>query len=248
MLCRQAALGQKKEGAGDWDSSGVKADSPDIVRDTAAAIRKRGKYLQAQLRVDEGTECYLTPVVKALLAICKCYKGREWGWIDAENVTDSLRATLLLLGLEGKGTFTHADWSEAWNIAFHFDEVSCIEPHASRLFLSIAALHIVMHTCTLPTAVDSLHDLVLAYKHCICKGSWANSALGQTGTDKLKGQVLLSPSCVQDLKKFLASKNLAYMIAKGGQLFRSCTNTMETWCMYQLDGLTSCSISNHVSS
>ena len=112
MLCRQAALGQKKEGAGDWDSSGVKADSPDIVRDTAAAIRKRGKYLQAQLRVDEGTECYLTPVVKALLAICKCYKGREWGWIDADNVTDSLRATLLLLGLEGKGTFTHADWSE----------------------------------------------------------------------------------------------------------------------------------------
>ena len=90
MLCRQAALGQKKEGAGDWDSSGVKADSPDIVRDTAAAIRKRGKYLQAQLRVDEGTECYLTPIVKALLAICKCYKGRESGWIDADNVTEVL--------------------------------------------------------------------------------------------------------------------------------------------------------------
>ena len=72
--------------------------------------------------------------------------------------------------------------------------------------------------------------------------------MGQTGTDKLKQQVLLSPSCVQDLKKFLASKNLACMIGKGGQLFRSCTNTMETWCMYQLDGLTSCSISNHVSS
>ena len=30
------------------------------------------------------------------------------------------------------------------------------------------------------------------------------------GTDGLKGQVLLSPSRVQDLKKFLASKNLAY--------------------------------------
>ncbi|DBA97149.1 hypothetical protein WJX77_003424 [Trebouxia sp. C0004] len=59
------------------------------------------------------------------------YKGREWGWIDAENVTDSLRATLLLLGVEGKETFTHADWSEAWkkesyklwNIAFAFDEM-----------------------------------------------------------------------------------------------------------------------------
>ena len=177
MLCRQAALGQKKEGAGDWDSSGVKPDSPEAVRDTAAAIRKRGKYLPAQLGVGEGTECYQTPVVKALLTIRKCYKRREWGWIDAENVTDSLCATLLLLGLEGKGTFTHADWSEAWKVAFPFDEVSCIEPRASRLFLSTAALHSVMHTCTLPTAVDSLHALVLAYKHCICKGSWADGAL-----------------------------------------------------------------------
>ncbi|DBA97150.1 TPA: hypothetical protein ACH3X1_014916 [Trebouxia sp. C0004] len=49
-LKRQATLGQKKEGAGDWDPSGVKPDSPDIVRDTATAIRKRGRYLQAQLR------------------------------------------------------------------------------------------------------------------------------------------------------------------------------------------------------
>ena len=49
-------------------------------------------------------ECYLTPVVKALLTIRKCYKGREWGWIGAEIETDSVRATLLLLGLEGKAT------------------------------------------------------------------------------------------------------------------------------------------------
>jgi len=33
---------------------------------------------------------------------------------------------------------------------------------------------------------------------------------GQTGKDGLKGQVLLSPNRVQDLKKFLATKNLAY--------------------------------------
>ena len=65
MICRQATLGQKKEAAGDWDSSGVKLDCLDIniVRDTAAAINKRDKYLQAQLRVDESSQDYLPPVV-----------------------------------------------------------------------------------------------------------------------------------------------------------------------------------------
>ena len=59
-------MGQKKEAAGDWNSSGVKLDSLDIVRDTTAAIRKRRKYLQAQLRVNEGTEYCLTPVTAKL--------------------------------------------------------------------------------------------------------------------------------------------------------------------------------------
>ena len=98
---------------------------------------------------EEGTECYQTPVVKALLMIRERHKGREWGWIAAENVTDSLRATLLLLGLEGKGMFTHANWSEGWNIAFAFDEVTCVESPASRFFLLAVVLHSVMPTCTL---------------------------------------------------------------------------------------------------
>lgn len=56
VMCRQATMGQKREVAGDCNSSGVKPDSLDIIRDTAAAIRKMGKFLQAQLRVNEGTE------------------------------------------------------------------------------------------------------------------------------------------------------------------------------------------------
>ena len=58
MICRQATLGQKKEAAGDWDLSGVKLNSLDIVRDTAAAVSKRDKYLQAQLRVDESAAAW----------------------------------------------------------------------------------------------------------------------------------------------------------------------------------------------
>ncbi len=33
-----------------WDSNGVKSDSPDIARDTVAAITMQGNYLQAQLK------------------------------------------------------------------------------------------------------------------------------------------------------------------------------------------------------
>ena len=47
-------------------------------------------------------------------------------------------------------------------------------------------------------------------------------------------------------QEVLGLQDSLHMIAKGGQLFRSCTNTMETWCMYQLDGVTSCSISTCV--
>ncbi len=149
VICRQATLGQKKEAAGDWDSSGVKLDSLDIVRDTAAAINERNKYLQAQPRVDEGSEDYLTPVVKELLIIRERHKGKEWGWIAAYNVTDSLCATLLLLGREGKGTFTHANWSEALHIGFAFDEVTCIESPVPRVFWLADDLHSVMPTCIL---------------------------------------------------------------------------------------------------
>ncbi len=190
VICRQATMGQKKEAAGDWNSSGVKLDSLDIVRDTTAAIRKRRKYLQAQLRVNEGTEYCLTPVtaklsvtlsaaikphslplwrlriinnafttaVHALLMIRRRLQGRERGWTAAENATDSFCATLLLLGLEGKGTFTHANWSEGWNIAFAFDELPCIDSESpvSRLTVSCPHAHYL-------TAVDSSHALVCQY-------------------------------------------------------------------------------------
>ncbi len=190
VICRQATMGQKKEAAGDWNSSGVKLDSLDIVRDTTAAIRKRRKYLQAQLRVNEGTEYCLTPVtaklsvtlsaaikphslplwrlriinnafttaVQALLMIRRRLQGRERGWTAAENATDSFCATLLLLGLEGKGTFTHANWSEGWNIAFAFDELPCIDSESpvSRLTVSCPHAHYL-------TAVDLSHALVCQY-------------------------------------------------------------------------------------
>ena len=126
LVRRQAALGEKKEGAGDWDTSGVAPGSPDIAAATAKAIREKSKYLQANLRVDDGADAKLTAVVETLLRMRAAHKEDEWGWDAAEDVTDLYRATLMLFGIEGTGTHTHADWSQAKNIAFASDKVTLL--------------------------------------------------------------------------------------------------------------------------
>ncbi len=82
-----------------------------------------GKYLEVNLNIDPGVDLPPDHVLMALDRMRQALKSEEWGWDDAFNVQDFRRGTLILIGIAGKGSGCHVDWSQAENIAFSFDEV-----------------------------------------------------------------------------------------------------------------------------
>ena len=82
-----------------------------------------------------------TPALTPLHKFRHHFHAVEWGWLNGREVNDPSSSTLLLMGLPGRGTGFHVDWSEAYNVALPLVKVGSPVGLSVVSTLPMSALH-----------------------------------------------------------------------------------------------------------
>ena len=112
------------------------------------------------------------PTLRCLQNFCLHFHADEWGWLPGREINDPLQSTLLLLGLPGRGTGFHEDWSEAYNVALPLLGVSssvscqlmqclnnaCVSHHPRHVTFYTTMVHLFADRARLTSGQMGLHQ------------------------------------------------------------------------------------------